>query len=144
MSTAKLPTGSRHDSGRFQAVLLRPSGSTNLHNAERTRKVADVYGDSRFAPSTTLSSPTAARRRNRGTVPALRAMSNDAMRPQAGRLVALNPFAGSARPGRGRRDLQPPVRLTPPGLSADELTPPSFAAYLHTAMHSPHSSPRRV
>ena len=66
-------------------------------------------------------------------------MFNDARRPQAGMLVDRNPFAGlgleqiegpqgrpAARPGRGRAD----DRL------ADELTPPSFAAYLLTACWS--------
>jgi hypothetical protein len=66
-------------------------------------------------------------------------MFNDAMRPQAGRLVALNPFAGlGLAQGRGRRDLQPPGQADAARLLelADELTPPSFAAYLHTAMYS--------
>ena len=76
--------------------------------------------------------------RNDGTVPALRAFFNDAMRPDAGRLVTRNPFAGlRLKQSRGRRDIQPPAQKDAARLIAlaDELTPPSFAAYLHTDVY---------
>ena len=50
------------------------------------------------ARSTTTSSPTGSGSRDRGTVPALRAMFNDAMRPQAGRLVRQPVRRARARP----------------------------------------------
>jgi hypothetical protein len=59
-------------------------------------------------------------------------MFNDAKRPQAGRLVVHNPFAGLRLPqGRGRKDTQPPAQeqLALMVRLADDLTPPSFAAY---------------
>ena len=60
------------------------------------------------------------------------------MRPDAGRLVTRNPFAGlRIKQSRGRRDVQPPAQKDAAGLVAlaDELTPPSFAAYLHTDVY---------
>ena len=75
---------------------------------------------------------------NDGTIPALRAFFNDAKRADAGRLVTTNPFAGlRLRQSRGRRDVQPPAEADAARLIAlaDELTPPSFAAYLHTDVH---------
>jgi integrase len=74
-----------------------------------------------------------------GTVSTLRLFFNDAKRPQAGRLVSVNPFAGlGLSQGRGRRDMQPPGQADAARLIAlaDELAPPSFAAYLVTAMYS--------
>jgi integrase len=77
--------------------------------------------------------------RNRGTVDALRTFFNDARRPQAGMLVDRNPFAGlGLRRSQGRKDRQPPdqVQVARMIAAADELTPPSFAAYLLTACWS--------
>jgi integrase len=76
--------------------------------------------------------------RNRSTVEKLRAMFNDAASPAAGRLVDRNPFARLRLPSsRGRRDLQPPDQAVIARFVqlADELTPPSFAAYLDVAVH---------
>jgi integrase len=77
--------------------------------------------------------------RNLGTVSSLRAMFNDARRIQAGQLIDTNPFAGlGLKRSKGRKHVQPPA----PGevarliAAADELTPPSFAAYLFTACYS--------
>jgi integrase len=77
--------------------------------------------------------------RNRGTVDALRAMFNDARRPQAGMLIDANPFANlGLKRGRGRKDVKPPsqAKIADMIAAADELTPPSFAAYLMTACWS--------
>ena len=71
-----------------------------------------------------------------GTVPALRAMFNDAASAKAGRLIHRNPFArlGISR-GPGRRDQQPPTedqvwRLIE---CAERIASPSFAAWLQVA-----------
>src|SRR5215217_4411629 len=64
--------------------------------------------------------------------------SNDAARADAGRLVKVNPFAGlRLKQSRGRRDVQPPKEAEAARLIAlgDELTPPSFAAYLDVDVH---------
>jgi integrase len=68
----------------------------------------------------------------------LRAFFNDAASVEAGRLVDRNPFAKlRLRSSRGRRDVQPPgeADIARFVALADELTPPSFAAYLHTAVY---------
>jgi hypothetical protein len=96
-------------------LWLRPSESTNLHNRERTEKFVAAYGDRPIrAVDDQVVADWLRGGRNRGTVPALRAMFNDASRPQAGRLVAANPFAGlGLSQGRGRRDTRRRARLTP-------------------------------
>jgi integrase len=68
----------------------------------------------------------------------LRAFFNDAASAPAGRLVERNPFAKlGLRSSRGRRDTQPPsqAEIARFVALADELTPPSFAAYLDVAVH---------
>jgi hypothetical protein len=77
--------------------------------------------------------------RNLGTVDSLRTMFSDARKPQAGMLLDRNPFAGlGLHKSKGRKDLQPPDQATVARMiaAADELTPPSFAAYLVTACWS--------
>jgi integrase len=117
-----------------------PAESTNLHNLERTRACARAYGD---RPMRAIDSLVVAEwlkgGRNMATVPVLRAMFNDARRPHAGMLIGNNPFAGlGLERGIGRKHVQPPA----PGdvarliAAADDLTPPSFAAYLFTACYS--------
>ena len=57
----------------------------------------------------------------------------------AGRLVDRNPWANLRLPGsRGRKDVQPPneAEIARFVAIADELTPPTFAAYLDVAVHS--------
>jgi integrase len=118
---------------------LRPAESTNLHNRERTEKFVVKYG---HMPMRAVGDDIVREWRragnNVGTIPALRAMWNDAKRADAGRLVKDNPFAGLRLPqSRGRRDVQPPAEADAARLiaMADELTPPSFAAYLHTDVY---------
>ena len=68
---------------------------------------------------------------NDGTIPALRAMFNDAMRADAGRLVAVNPFANlRVAQSRGRRDVQRPAEAEAARMVAlaDEQTRGASAA----------------
>jgi len=93
-------------------LWLRPAESTNIHNHERTERFAAAYG---HLPIRAVDDDIVReyRRSGRvdGTIPALRAMFNDAARADAGRLVAVNPFAGLRLPqSRGRRDVQPPAQ----------------------------------
>jgi integrase len=120
-------------------LWLRAAESTNVHTRERTSKFVVAYGN---RPMCSIGDDVVAAwlkgGRNRGTVPALRAFFNDAAGAAAGRLIDRNPFANlGLRGSRGRRDTQPPQQAAIARLlaAADELTPPSFAAYLHTAVH---------
>ena len=121
-------------------LWARPAESTNLHNAERTKAFARAYTD---RPLRAIDSLVVAEwlkgGRNLGTVGALCTMFNDARKPQAGLLIDNNPFAGlGLKKSKGRKHVQPPA----PGevarliAAADDLTPPSFAAYLFTACYS--------
>ena len=120
-------------------LWLRPAESTNIHNRERTERFVATYGHLPIrAVDDELVRKYRRSGRNDGTIPALRAMFNDAARADAGRLVAVNPFAGlRIKQSRGRRDVQPPAEAETAHLVAlaDRLTPPSFAAYLDTAVH---------
>jgi hypothetical protein len=91
-------------------LFARPKESTNIHNRERTRAFVDRYGNLSIGGigDQVVAEWLAGGRRN-GTVPALRAMFNDAASAKAGRLVRQNPFArlGISK-GPGRRHEQPP------------------------------------
>jgi integrase len=118
-------------------LFARPKESTNIHNRERTKGFVAVYGARPIGKidDAVVAEWLAGGSRN-GTVPALRAMFNDAASAKAGRVVRSNPFArlGISR-GPGRRHEQPPseehvwkiVRC------ARELATPSFAAWLQVA-----------
>jgi integrase len=70
--------------------------------------------------------------------PAAVDLFNDAASAEAGRLVDRNPFAKlRQRSSRGRRDIQPPgqAEIARFVTLADELMPPTFAAYLNTAVY---------
>ena len=121
-------------------LWARPAESTNLHNAERTRAFPHAYAS---RPLCSIDHAVVHEflrdGHNRGSVPALRAMFNDARRPQAGMLVSTNPFANlGLKRSKGRKDVQPPDQATVARMiaAADTLTPPSFAAYLRTACWS--------
>ena len=118
---------------------MRPAESTNVHRQERTAKFVDEYGD---LPIRAIDDEHVTAwikgGRNLGTVQHLRTFFNDAATVPAGRLVNRNPFAKlGLRGSRGRRDTMPPgqVEITKLVRLADELTPPSFAAYLDVAVH---------
>lgn len=115
-------------------LFARPKESTNMHNAERTRLFAEMYGDLPISHVGDLIVATylAGGKRN-ATVPALRAMFNDARGALAGRLITVNPFAnlGLSR-GHGNKERQPPTveQMRAMLAIAREHTPPSFADYL--------------
>jgi integrase len=117
----------------------RPAESTNIHYRERTRRFVEQHGD--VALRAIGDEHVAAwlkGGKNVETVQQLRVMFNDAMSAAAGRLVDRNPFAKlGLRSSRGRRDVQPPneAEIERFIALADELTPPSFAAYLDVAVH---------
>ncbi|MGA8365231.1 MAG: hypothetical protein WB709_12025 [Solirubrobacteraceae bacterium] len=118
-------------------LFARPKESTNIHNRERTRAFVDRYSDLRIdrIDDEVVAEWLAGGKRN-GTVPALRAMFNDAASAKAGRLVRQNPFArlGISK-GPGRRYEQPPSEEQVWKLirCAHELASPSFAAWLQVA-----------
>jgi integrase len=118
-------------------LYARPKESTNIHNRERTRTFVDRYGNLSIGEigDQVVAEWLAGGRRN-GTVPALRAMFNDAASAKAGRLVARNPFAGlGISRGPGRRHEQPPSESQVWTLigHARRLVSPSFAAWLQVA-----------
>jgi hypothetical protein len=91
-------------------LFSRPKESTNIHNRERTSAFVERYGSRRVdAIGDEVVADWLAGGRRNGTVPALRAMFNDAASAKAGRLVRQNPFArlGISK-GPGRRHEQPP------------------------------------
>ena len=118
----------------------RPAESTNMHYRERTRKFVEQHAD---LPLRAVGDEHVAAwlsgGRNRETAQQLRIMFNDAASAAAGRLVDRNPFANLGLPSsRGRKDVQPPNQAEIATLIAlaDQVTPPSFAAYLDVAVHS--------
>jgi integrase len=118
----------------------RPAASTNICNNARTRKFAETYGD---RPLRSIDHTVVAEwlkgGANRHSVAALRAMFGDARRPQAGMLIDRNPFAGlGLKQSKGRKEVQPPGQADVARMIglADQLTPPSFAAWLLTACWS--------
>lgn len=118
-------------------LFARPKRSTNLHNRERTSAFARKYGTLQLnhVGDDEVREWLEGGARN-ATVPALRAMFNDAASAKAGRLVDRNPFArlGISK-GTGRRDHKPPT----PEMVADlirharVLSGPGFACWLKTA-----------
>jgi integrase len=119
-------------------LFARPKESTNIHNRERTGAFVQRYGSLALdhVSDAVVAEWLAGGKRN-GTVPALRAMFNDAMSAKAGRLLERNPFAGlGLKRTKGNRDRKPPTQEGMERLVAlaRELTPPSFAAYLEFAM----------
>lgn len=127
------------------SLFDRPKESSRIHNAERTRAFAKQYGKlpMESVGDTVVAEWLAGGRRN-GTVPALRAMWNDAAKPKAGRLVTSNPWAGlGIAKTKGRKHQQPPdvaaianllaLARTPNPRTGRLLVPPSFADYVEFA-----------
>jgi integrase len=119
------------------SLFARPKESTNIHNRERTKSFVARYGARPIdeIDDAVVAEWLAGGKRN-GTVPALRAMFNDAASAKAARIVRSNPFArlGISR-GPGRRHEQPPSEEQVWKIirSARELATPSFAAWLQVA-----------
>lgn len=118
----------------------RPAESTNIINRERTERFARNYW---HVPLKNVDSEHVAdylkNGKNVSNVPSLRTMFNDARKPQAGALITANPFASlGLKQSRGRKDTKPPSEEEIWKIieAADELTPPSFAAYVTTAIFS--------
>jgi integrase len=118
-------------------LFARPKEATNLHNRERTEAFVEHYGKLLLSDlgDHVVAEWLAGGKRN-GTVPALRAMFNDAASAKAGRLIQVNPFAnlGIGRT-KGNRTKQPPSQeqMEKMVVIARQLTPPSFSAYLEFA-----------
>lgn len=118
-------------------LFARPKESTNIHNRERTKAFVAQYGARSIdaIDDAVVAEWLAGGVRN-GTVPALRAMFNDAASAKAGRVVRGNPFArlGISR-GPGRRHEQPPSEEQVWRIirCARDLATPSFAAWLQVA-----------
>jgi hypothetical protein len=75
-------------------LFARPKDSTNIHNRERMRAFVEHYGARRIDQvDDEIVGEWLAGGKHNGTVPALRAMFNDAASAKAGRLVRSNPFA---------------------------------------------------
>jgi integrase len=130
--------GEFHRRWTTDPLFARPKESTNIHNRERTNAFAERYGTLALdhVGDAVVAEWLAGGKRN-GTVPALRAMFNDAISAKAGRLIERNPFAGlGLHRTKGNRHRQPPTQAGMERLVAlaRELTPPSFAAYLEFAM----------
>lgn len=118
-------------------LFARRKQSTMRHNAERTHAFAERYGHLALdAVNDFVVAQWLAGGHRNSTVPALRAMFNDARSAKAGRLITINPFAdlGIERT-RGNKDRQPPTQPQVENLVAiaQDLTPPSFAGYLEFA-----------
>lgn len=116
------------------ARFARPKDSTNRHNRERTRGFASRYGSLPLRQVTSaIADEWLAGGKRDGTIPALRAMFNDAVRVER---ADRNPFArlGVAR-GRGNRDVAAPSQEVVWDLIrvARKLAGPSFAAWLQVA-----------
>lgn len=118
-------------------LWARPKESTDIHNRERTKAFVEMYGARPIdhVGDLVVAEWLAGGKRN-GSIPALRAMFNDAASAKGGRLVRQNPFAnlGISR-GPGRRNQQPPSEELVWAMvgHARELTSPSFAAWLQVA-----------
>lgn len=115
-------------------LFARPKESTNLHNAERVRAFAQRYGSRPMMQiGDGIVGEWLAGGKNLSTVPALRAMFNDAMSAKAGRVTRTNPFVGlGLRKSRGNRDKNPPTEEVVWSLiaAARAWAGPSFAAWL--------------
>lgn len=132
-----MTVGEWADIWKTDPLYRRPKASTNAHNSERIRRFVEQHRD---LPLTQVSDMVVAKwirgGKNRGTVPALRAMFSDAASADAGRLIDRNPFAGlKLGRSRGNRDVTPPTEEEIWALigAARRVATPSFAAWLQTA-----------
>jgi integrase len=118
-------------------LFARPKQSTNIHNAERTRAFTDAYGNREMASiGDDIVHEWLREPRRTGTIPALRAMWNDAASAKAGRIVDRNPWTklGISR-GTGNRHKQPPSEEQVWAIIHDarSIAGPHLAAWLQVA-----------
>jgi integrase len=117
----------------------RPAKSTNIHRRDATRKFVEKYGQ---LPIRAIGDEHVADwlrgGGSEGSAKVLCTMWNDAASVVGGRLVDRNPWLKlGLRSGRGRKKRPPPTQAAVSNLITlgDELTPPSFAAYLDVAVY---------
>lgn len=120
---------------KTEKLFQRPKESTNAINRERIKGFVEKYGD---LPLHMVSDQVVAEWLSLGkahTVPALRAMFNDAASPKAGRLIQSNPFAklGLKSSGGNRRKNPPSEEMVWALIKAARKSGPSFAAWLQVA-----------
>ena len=119
------------------ALWQREAESTNIHYRIRTKAFVERYGGLALRAVGDDQVAEWLRGKHASSVKELRIMWNDAGSAAAGRLVKSNPFANLGLPSsRGRADIQPPseAQIETFIALAEELTPPSFAAYLDVAV----------
>jgi integrase len=118
-------------------LYQRPKESTNITNRGCVKGFVDKHGHLRLDRVTdqVIARWLAGGKMNY-TVPALRAMFNDAASAKAGRLIAANPFAnlGISR-GRGNADKQPPSvdEVWAMIAAGERVGSPMFSAWLQVA-----------
>lgn len=118
-------------------IFQRPKESTNIHNHERTQGFVERYGDRLLTEiDHNIVQDWLSDSSKLSTVPALRAMFNDAQSSKGGYLVVRNPFAklGLSR-GDGRTYEEPPTEAMVWKMieAARRLVSPGFAAYIQLA-----------
>jgi integrase len=125
------------DTWTSDPLYQRPKASTNMHNAERISRFVDAHG---HLPLSAIGdehvSKWIAGGRNVSTIPALKAMFNDAASARAGRLITTNPFVGlGIKKSKGNRRVKPPSEDLVWDLirAARKVSLPSFAAWLQVA-----------
>jgi integrase len=115
-------------------MFARPKESTRVHNLERTRAFVEKHGDFELTRIGRREvDEWVAGGRNYSTVPALKAMYNDAIRHE---LAERNPFANLRLvKSRGNKDVKPPSQSVVYELieAARKVSCPSFAAWLQFA-----------
>jgi integrase len=117
-------------------LWLRPKDSTNITNEERIKAFVKAYGSMAMADVDDGIVAEYLAGAAVSTVPALRAMFNDAMSAKAGRLVEQNPFARlGLEASSGNRHKQPPdeEQVWEMVKVARAVACPSFAGWLQVA-----------
>lgn len=118
-------------------LFARTKDSTNIHNAERIRGFVRKHGS---LPINAITDEIVGEwlegGKNQGSIPALRAMFNNAMSAKAGRVAQRNPFAklGLAK-SKGNKEKDPPPETVVWQLiqAARGQAGPSYAAWLQVA-----------
>jgi integrase len=111
--------------------------STNKHNAERVKRFVAKHGSMALEDiDDEIVAQWLAGGKNLSTVPSLKAMFNDAASAKAGRLIAVNPWAGlRLKRSKGRAEQDPPTEAQVDEMlaHAKEITLPTYAAWLEFA-----------